>query len=245
MQIKIENMREQNREIQKMSSAKAPSPPKEQAIVAVASGEGIRGIFHDIMVEGFVEGGQTMNPSAEDIATVIRSVNARNVVVLPNNGNIILAAQQSAELVDCKVYVVPTRTVPQGISAALAYNPESPAEENTASMAGAMDAVRSGMVTYAIRDSTMDGYEIRKGDVLGISDVGIACVGSDVASVAMDLVKSLTDENSCMISFYWGSDVSREDALALRDLVRREIPHCDAEAYDGGQPIYYYIVSVE
>jgi DAK2 domain fusion protein YloV len=245
MQIKIENMREQNREIQRMNGAASPRPPKEQAIVAVASGEGIRGIFHDIMVEGFVEGGQTMNPSAEDIATVVRSMNAKNVIVLPNNGNIILAARQAAELVDCKLYVVPTRTVPQGISAALAYNPETPAEENAANMTGAMDSVRSGMVTYAIRDSSMDGHDIKKGDILGISEVGIACVGSDVSKVALELVKSLADENSCMISFYWGTDVGREDAMALRDAVRKELPHCDAEAYDGGQPIYYYIVSVE
>lgn len=243
MQIKIENMREQNREIQRMNNA--PQAPKEQAIVAVASGDGIRGIFHDIMVEGFVEGGQTMNPSAEDIAGVVRSMNAKHVIVLPNNGNIILAARQAAELVDCKVHVVPTRTVPQGISAALAYNPETPAEENAANMAGAMDSVRSGMVTYAIRDSSMDGHDIKKGDILGISEVGIACVGGDVAKVALELVKALADENSCMISFYWGTDVGREDALALRDAVRKELPHCDAEAYDGGQPIYYYIVSVE
>lgn len=245
MQIKIENMREQNREIQKMNNAKAPAPPKEQAIVAVASGEGIRGIFHDIMVEGFVEGGQTMNPSAEDIATVIRSVNARNVIVLPNNSNIILAAQQAAELVNCKVHVVPSKTVPQGISAALAYNPEAPVDENAANMAAAMESVRSGMVTYAVRDSSLDGHTIRKGDVLGISETGIACVGSDVAQVTLDLAKTLTDENSCMISFYWGADVNHDDAMALRDAVRREISHCDAEAYDGGQPIYYYIVSVE
>ena len=244
MQIKIENMREQNREIQRLNNAK-PAPPKEQAIVAVAAGEGIRGIFHDILVEGFVEGGQTMNPSAEDIATVVRQVNARNVVVLPNNGNIILAAQQAAELVECRVFVVQTRTVPQGIAAALAYNPESPPEENAENMSSAMDSVRSGMVTYAVRDSSLDGHNIHKGDVLGISESGICCVGANVSDVTMELVKSLADENSCMISFYWGSDVSRDDAMALRDAVRREIPHCDAEAYDGGQPIYYYIVSVE
>lgn len=244
MQIKIENMREQNREIQRLNNAK-PAAPKEQAIVAVASGDGIRGIFHDILVEGFVEGGQTMNPSAEDIATVVRQVNAKNVIVLPNNGNIILAAQQAAELVSCKVFVVPTRTIPQGISAALAYNPEASAEENAASMTAAMDAVRSGTVTYAVRDSSMDGHSIRKGDVLGISDGSIQCVGTSVHDVTLELAKGLADENSCMISFYWGADVSREDALALRDAVRREIPHCDAEAYDGGQPIYYYIVSVE
>jgi DAK2 domain fusion protein YloV len=243
MSIKIENMREQNREIQRQNSR--PAPPKEQAIVAVATGEGIRGIFHDIMVEGFVEGGQTMNPSAEDIATAIRQVNAKSVIVLPNNGNIILAAQQASELVDCKVFVVPSKTIPQGISAALAYNPESPAEENAAGMAAAMEAVRSGMVTYAVRDSSMDGHTIHKGDVLGISEEGIACVGANIAQVTMDLVKTLADENSCMISFYWGADVSREDAMALRDAVRKEISHCDAEAYDGGQPIYYYIVSVE
>lgn len=248
MQIKIENMREQNREIQRMKAAtapKAPAPPKEQAIVAVAAGEGIKGIFHDIMVEGFVEGGQTMNPSAEDIASAIRAVNATNVIVLPNNSNIILAARQAAELVDCKVFVVPTKTVPQGISAALAYNPEASADENAESMTAAMHAVKSGMVTYSIRDSSMDGFDIKKGDVLGIGEHGISCVGPDVANVTLDLIKSLSDENSCMVSFYWGVDVRKDDAIALRDRVRREMPQCDAEAYSGGQPIYYYIVSVE
>ena len=160
MAIKIENMREQNREIQRSREAaahKPPAPPKEQAIVAVAAGQGIKGIFHDIMVEGFVEGGQTMNPSAEDIASAIRGVNAKNVIVLPNNSNIILAARQAAELVDCKVHVVPTKTVPQGISAALAYNPEASAEENAENMAAAIGAVKSGMVTYSVRDSQIDG----------------------------------------------------------------------------------------
>jgi DAK2 domain fusion protein YloV len=248
MQIKIENMREQNRQIGRANGAAqpaAPQPPKEQAIVTVASGAGIRGIFHDIMVEGFVEGGQTMNPSAEDIASAIREVNASNVIVLPNNGNIILAARQAAELVDCKVFVVPTRTVPQGISAALAYNPEASAEENAEAMTQAMESVRSGMVTYSVRDSSIDGFDIKKGDVLGIGEHGIACVGKDVSDVTMDLIRSMSDENSCMVSFYWGVDVRKDDAIALRDRVRREIPHCDAEAYNGGQPIYYYIVSVE
>jgi DAK2 domain fusion protein YloV len=248
MQIKIENMREQNRQIGRANGTpqKAePQPPKEQAIVTVASGAGIKGIFHDIMVEGFVEGGQTMNPSAEDIASAIRQVNARNVIVLPNNSNIILAARQAAELVDCKVHVIPTKTVPQGISAALAYNPESSAEENAEAMTQAMESVRSGMVTYSIRDSSIDGFDIKKGDVLGIGEHGIACVGKDVADVTMELIRKMSDENSCMVSFYWGVDIKKDDAIALRDRVRKEIPHCDAEAYNGGQPIYYYIVSVE
>ena len=249
MQIKIENMREQNREIGRQKTAqaatKAPAPPKEQAIVAVAAGEGIKGIFHDIMVEGFVEGGQTMNPSAEDIASAITAVNAKNVIVLPNNPNIILAARQAAELVDCTVHVIPTKTVPQGISAALAYNPEAAAEENAESMADAISSVKSGMVTYSVRDSQIDGFDIQKGDILAIGDRGIANVGKDVTDVTLGMIKKMADENSCMVSFYWGTDVRREDAMALRDLVRRELPHCDAEAYDGGQPIYYYIVSVE
>jgi uncharacterized protein len=249
MQIKIENMREQNRQIKKekteTSVPKAPSPPKDQAIVTVAAGEGIKGIFHDIMVEGFVEGGQTMNPSADDIAEAIRSVNAKNVIVLPNNSNIILAARQAAELVDCKVYVIPSKTVPQGISAALAYNPEASAEENAANMTSAMESVKSGLVTYSIRDSSIDGFDIKKGDILGIGQKGIACVGTDINTVTMDLIKTMEDDNSCMVSFYWGADVKKEDAIALRDRVRKELPHCDAEAYSGGQPIYYYIVSVE
>ena len=248
MAIKIENMREQNREIQRAKAAagqKPPAPPKEQAIVAVAAGQGIKGIFHDIMVEGFVEGGQTMNPSAEDIATAIRDVNAKSVIVLPNNSNIILAARQAAELVECTVHVIPTKTVPQGISAALAYNPEASAEENAENMAAAIGSVKSGMVTYSVRDSQIDGFDIRKGNILGIGDKGIKSVGETVPDVTVDLIRSMVDDNACMISFYWGSDVKKEDAIALRDRVRREIPSCDAEAYEGGQPIYYYLVSVE
>ena len=246
--IKIENMREQHREIMERRAASAPqpsAPPKEQAIVAVAAGEGIKGIFHDIMVDGFVEGGQTMNPSAEDIATAIRAVNANHVLVLPNNSNIILAARQAVELVGCQVYVVPTKTVPQGIAAALAFNPEASPEENAQAMADAFKIVRSGSVTYAVRDSSADGFDIKKGDILGIGEKAIVAVGQSVEEVTIDLVRSLSDDQSSMVSFYWGADVREQDALALRDRIRAEFKNCDAEAYHGGQPIYYYIVSVE
>ena len=244
--IKIDNMREQFREVEaRRNAARRNNPPKEQAVIAVAVGEGIKSIFRDIMVEGFVEGGQTMNPSAEDIAEAIRSVNARSVLVLPNNSNIILAARQAMELVECEVHVVPTKTIPQGIAAALAFNPEASAEENADSMEQAMAVVRSGMVTYSVRDSSADGFEIHEGDILGIGEKAIACVGHDVADVTMELIAKMADEGSCMVSFYWGADVRKEDAMALRDRVRAAFPNCDAEAYEGGQPIYYYIVSVE
>jgi dihydroxyacetone kinase-like predicted kinase len=141
--------------------------------------------------------------------------------------------------------VVPTKTVPQGISAALAFNPEASPEENAANMEQAIAAVKSGMVTYSVRDSSADGFDIKKDDILGIGEKKIACVGKDVSDVTMELIKLLADENSCMVSFYWGADIKKEDAIALRDRVRVELPHCDAEAYEGGQPIYYYIVSVE
>ncbi len=244
--IKIENMREQFREVQeKREQARRNHPPKEQAIIAVAAGEGLKSIFRDIMVEGFVEGGQTMNPSADDIAAAIRGVNAKSVLVLPNNSNIILAARQAAELVECEVHVVPTKTIPQGIAAALAFNPEAPVEENAEAMAQAMTLVKSGMVTYAVRDSSADGFDIHEGDILGIGEKAIACVGRSVADVTLDLISNLADENSCMVSLYWGFETQENDAMALRDRIRAAYPHCDAEAYAGGQPIYSYIVSVE
>ena len=249
--IKIENMREQHRQIierraAERANAPAPAaPPKEQAIVSVAAGDGIQGIFHDIMVDGFVEGGQTMNPSAEDIATAIRAVNAKHVLVLPNNGNIILAARQAVELVECQVHVIPTKTVPQGIAAALAFNPEASPEENAQTMTEAFQTVRSGSVTYAVRDSSADGFEIHKDDILGIGEKAIVAVGQSIEDVTLQLVRTMSNDQSCMVSLYWGADVPEADAMALRDRVRSEFKNCDAEAYRGGQPIYYYIVSVE
>jgi len=259
--MKIDNMREEHNErlfkdAQKLAAQQAQEasrkemepqgPPKDAGFVVVSIGDGMKEIFKGLGADAIVEGGQTMNPSTADILEAAQKVNARTVFILPNNKNIILAASQAAEMSkDKKLIVVPSTTVPQGISAMINYNADLSDEENLETMTEEMSAVRSAQVTFAVRDTTIDDKEVHQGDIMGLSDKGLAAVGSDIAQTVIDTLASMADEDDQIISLYYGSDISEEDALDLADRIRELYPDCEVEAYSGGQPIYYYVFSVE
>ncbi len=239
--IKIENMLEQNRELKK----KYEEEKKQMGMLAVSAGSGISGIFKDIMVDAVIEGGQSMNPSASDIADAVQRINAENVFVFPNNKNIILAAEQAKSLVENRtIHVIPTKNIPQGFSAALAFNPELTVNENKANMIHSMDTVTVGQVTYAVRNTKMDGFELKVGDIMGLDNKKILSVGKDIALVAIDLISKLRS-NEEIITLYYGKEVSEEDALALQSIIESKYPECDVELHYGGQPIYYYYIALE
>ncbi len=246
--IKIDNMREEARERQAMREeaiAAAAKEEKEFGIVSVALGDGLAEIFNELGIDKIVDGGQTMNPSIEDLHSAIESTNARNVFVLPNNTNIILAAQQAAELTERNVIVLPTKSVPMGISAALAFNPEADAEENTAAMLEAADMVHTASITYAVRDTNFDDREIHSGDIMGLLDNKLTILGNDVKQVALDMAETMVNEESALITVYYGSDVSEEDAQQLTDELTEKYTDCDVTMQYGGQPLYYYLIAVE
>lgn len=240
--VKIENMLEENRELIKKYEAEK----KEIGMLSICSGDGIAAIFKDINVDRVIEGGQTMNPSAQDIADAIIKINAENIFVFPNNKNIILAAEQSKSLVEGKkVYVVPTKSIPQGISAALAMNPEATADENFLEMIHAIDNVSSGMVTYAVRNAKVDGFSLTKGDIIALDNKKVLAKGKDLAKVTGDLIEKLRYNAHSLVNLYYGSDVTEEEATALQAKLAERYPELDVELFYGGQPIYYYIVSLE
>lgn len=224
----------------------AKEPPKKMGFISVSIGEGLSEIFRDLGVDYLIEGGQTMNPSTEDMLEAIEKVNAENIFILPNNKNIILAAEQAAKLTAGKrIIVLPTKTIPQGIAAMVGFMPEMGVEENEESMKEGYQNILSGQVTYAVRDTTINGKTIRNGDIMGINDDGIQAVGSDVESTTLDLLDRMTDSDSELISLYYGADVTEEQANALAARVEERFPDVDVETNFGGQPIYYYMVSVE
>lgn len=240
--IKIENMLEENRELIKKYEAEK----KEMGMLSICSGTGLADIFKDLNCDRVIEGGQTMNPSAQDIADAIIKINAENVFVFPNNKNIILAAEQSKSLVEGKkINVVPTKSIPQGISAALAFNPEVSADENLINMLHAIDNVTSGQVTYAVRTTKVDGFSLNKGDIIGLDNKKILAHGKDIAAVTTKLIDKLRDQSHSLINLYYGSDVTEEDASALQAKIQETYPDLDVELFFGGQAIYYYIVSLE
>lgn len=240
--IKIENMLEENRELIKKYEAEK----KEMGMLSICSGTGLADIFKDLNCDRVIEGGQTMNPSAQDIADAIIKINAENVFVFPNNKNIILAAEQSKSLVEGKkINVVPTKSIPQGISAALAFNPEVSADENLINMLHAIDNVTSGQVTYAVRTTKVDGFSLNKGDIIGLDNKKILAHGKDIAAVTAKLIDKLRDQSHSLINLYYGSDVTEEDATALQAKIQETYPDLDVELFFGGQAIYYYIVSLE
>ena len=253
--MKIDNMREehkekviheQDRKKAAEQEAKKEEPKKPFGFVAVSVGEGLNDIFKDLGVDHIIEGGQTMNPSTEDVLDAISKVNAETVFVFPNNKNIILAANQAAEIEEeKKVIVIPTKTIPQGISALISFDEGATAEANQAGMEDAITAVKSGQVTYAVRDTSIDGKEIKTGDYMGIDDAGIQAVGQDITEVVKDLIGAMADEDSELLSIYYGSDVEEEKANALVEAVQAAYPDFEVEAHAGGQPIYYYILSLE
>ena len=215
-------------------------------MVAVSLGEGFNSIFSDLTVDSIVEGGQTMNPSIEDISAAIEKTHAKTVFVLPNNGNVILAAQQAAQLAEGKqVVVIPTKNVAMGIAAAIAFQPEASVEDNAAAMEEAAQRVRTGTVTYAVRDTDFEDKHINEGDIIGLYNGAIHTVGSSIHDVTRDLMKAIVTEDDELITVYYGKDTSEEDAQALTDELAELYGDCDVEMQMGGQPLYYYLVSVE
>ena len=250
--LKIDNMREEHEEklikdASKIAAQqKAEEPRKDMGFISVSIGEGIGEIFKGLGVDYLIEGGQTMNPSSEDMLNAIDKVNAEHIFILPNNKNIILAANQAKALCEDKdIIVIPTKTVPQGITAMINFMPDSSAEENEARMTEELANVKTGQVTYAVRDTHIDDKEIKEGNIMGIGDHAILAVGEDVEQTTLDMFKELIDEDSELISIYYGEDVKKEDAEKLGEDLSDLYPDCDIEVHFGGQPIYYYVVSVE
>lgn len=241
--LKVDNMREQNRQIKE----KMLRERKEQAVIAVSAGDGLESDFRELGVSYVISGGQTMNPSIDVIAQAIRKVNAKHVFVLPNNSNIIMAAQQAAEVSECGVTVLPTKTVMQGISAMTGFNPDSSIEENTEAMTECYTNVLSGSVTFAVRDTSYDGNAIHTDDIIGLIDGRIAEVCSDPSSCAKALIEKMIDqkEDCGFISIYWGDGISEEQANSLSDELSVSYPDIEFMVRRGGQPLYYYFISVE
>ena len=215
-------------------------------MLAISQGDGLTSIFKDLLVDRIIEGGQTMNPSASDIADAANRINAEHVFVFPNNKNIILAAEQSKKLVENKkIHVVPTKNVPQGFVAALAFDPDAPADENLINMMHAADTVTVGQVTYAVRTTNIDGFSLEKGDIIGLDNKKILAKGNDISELTAELVDKLLDGGHETLNVYYGADVKEEDAMVLCDNLRLKYPDLEIEFYYGGQPIYYYIISLE
>ncbi len=262
--MKVDNMREEHQERlfrsdevqaardkerrteEELQAAKKEEPRKQTAFISVTIGDGLSELFKQLGVDVLIQGGQTMNPSTDDMLNAIAEAHAENVFILPNNKNVILAANQAQELTtDCNVFVIPTKTIPQGITAVVSYVPDKSPEENAADMTEEIESVKTGEVTYAVRDTKIDGVEIKSGDIMGIGDNGILAVGSNVSDVVMKMLEKITDDDSELISIYNGSDYSDEDAEALCERIQEAYPDVDVEVNDGGQPIYYIILSVE
>ena len=245
---KIENMKLQHKARQKEAKQEfVPAKPEKQyGFVAVAAGNGIESMFRDIGVDCIVKGGQTMNPSTEDMLNAIAKVNAKTIYIFPNNKNIVLAANQARDLTEDKeIVVVPTKTIPQGITAMISYVPEKNSAENTEAMLQAIEHVKTGQITYAVRDTRIDDKEIHEGDMMGIGDHGILAVGKDRMEVAKETVAQMVDDESEVISIYYGADTEEAEAEELATALEEAYPDCDVELNAGGQPIYYYVISVE
>lgn len=244
--IKIDNMREQHQSLTGLSPVEEEKPQKQIAVVAVSAGDGLGAIFKDCLVDELVEGGQSMNPSAEDIKEAIERAPSDHVIVLPNNKNIILAAEQAGELTEKTIAVIPSKTFPQGLSAMLSYRGEDASlEENEQAMREALGSVKSASVTKAVRDSHMNGEQILEGEFLGILEGDIVSHGTDMKQTVEALLEKMVTEDDAVISFYSGAEVAEEEARALVDEVAEKYDDLDTELYQGGQPVYHYIISVE
>ena len=265
--IKIDNMREEHQEklikdSQKLAAQQKAEeeayeaaqveektnnmPAKEMGFVSVSIGEGMNEVFRGLGVDYLIEGGQTMNPSTEDMLNAIEHVNAKTVFILPNNKNIIMAANQAVDLVEDKqIIVIPTKTIPQGITALVNYIPDHSAEENKEQMMAEIENVKTGQVTYAVRDTEIDGKTIKQNDFMGIGDKSILSVGTDLMATTLEMVDAMVDEDSAIVSIYFGSDSDEDSANELAAAIEEKYPDVEVEVNDGGQPIYYYIISVE
>ena len=239
---KIENMLEQNRQLK----AKIAAEKKDQGMLAICAGQGIADIFKDLFVDRVIEGGQTMNPSASDIATAVQKINADNVFVFPNNKNIILAAEQAKALVENRtIHVIPTKNIPQGFAAALAFSPDVSAEENKTNMIHALDNVKAGQVTHAVRTTNVNGFHIKEGDIIGLDDKKILARNNNIDDTVLTLLDKLKEDYHEVITLYYGEGVTEEEASALSEKVQEAFPDCDVDYHSGGQPVYYYLVSLE
>lgn len=255
--IKIDNMREEHQEKlikeseklakeQAAEEQKAKEPEKEMGFVSVSIGEGMNEVFKGLGVDYIIEGGQTMNPSTEDMLNAIEKVNAKNVFILPNNKNIIMAANQAVSLVEDKqIIVIPTKTIPQGITALVNYIPDHSVEKNKEQMMAEIENVKTGQVTYAVRDTEIDGKTIKQDDYMGIGDKSILAVGKDLKQTTLEMVDAMVDEDSAIVSIYFGSESSEEKAEEIASAIEEKYPDVEVEVNDGGQPIYYYVISVE
>lgn len=265
--IKIDNMREEHQEklikdSQKLAAQQKAEeeayeaaqadektnnmPAKEMGFVSVSIGEGMNEVFRGLGVDYLIEGGQTMNPSTEDMLNAIEHVNAKTVFILPNNKNIIMAANQAVDLVEDKqIIVIPTKTIPQGITALVNYIPDHSAEENKEQMIAEIENVKTGQVTYAVRDTEIDGKTIKQNDFMGIGDKSILSVGTDLKATTLEMVDAMVDEDSAIVSIYFGSDSDEDSANELAAAIEEKYPDVEVEVNDGGQPIYYYVISVE
>ena len=260
--MKIDNMREEHNERviqnservaaeqaaaqEEEKKAQDKANRKEYGFISVSAGQGLSEIFSGLGVDCIIEGGQTMNPSTEDMLNAIAKVNAENIFILPNNSNIILAANQAKDLVEDKnIYVIPTKTIPQGITALINFTPDKSMEENASDMEEEIRHVKTGQVTYAVRDTMIDGIEIHKDDIIGLGDKTILADGTDISDVTFQTINAMVDEDSELIGIYYGADISRRQAEALADRLTEAFPEIDVEINEGSQPIYYYILSVE
>ena len=257
--MKIDNMREEHHErliknAEKLAEQqkaeeekkKTDEPKKKYGFIAVSVGEGLDEIFKGLNVDYIISGGQTMNPSTEDILNAVEKVNAETIFVLPNNKNIILAANQAESLVEDKnVIVIPSKTIPQGISAMIGFVEDNSAEDNKEAMTDSMSYVKTGEITYAVRDTVIDDKEIREGNIMGIGDEGILSVGDEITATTVDMIKKMQDEDSEIVSIYYGEGVTEDEAQTLASKLSEELPDLEIEVYSGGQPVYYYIASVE
>ncbi len=240
--VKIENMLEQNRQLRKKQEK---VPMKEYGMIVVAAGDGLSNVFKDIDVDYVISGGQTMNPSANDIATAADKVNAKNIFVFPNNKNIIMSAEQANDITDKNLIVIPTKSIPQGISAVLAFDANSSIEENKENMNEVISSVRSGSVTYAVRTTNVDGIDVTVGDIMGLDEHSVLTTGKDVTDTTVALIEKLAHDDSSNITLFYGEGVTEEDTQKLQANLEEKFPNVDVSIVFGGQPVYYYIISVE
>lgn len=241
--IKIDNMRYQHNN--KFGEAELKSELKEYGFVTVAMGEGIENIFKDLNVDYIISGGQTMNPSTEDILDAVNKINASNIIVLPNNSNIVLAANQASEISEKNVIVLPTTTIPEGITSLLEFNEELDLEDNISNMTDAFSRMKTSQVTFSVRDTTLDGIEIKKDDILGICDGKLASVGINIKEVTLDLIDKTLDEESQLITIFYGEEIDEDQGKAIIDVLKEKYSDLDIELIYGGQPLYYYLIAVE
>jgi hypothetical protein len=257
--MKVDNMREEHHERliknaekiaeqqkQEEQQKKAEEPRKKYGFIAVSVGNGLDEIFKGLNVDYIISGGQTMNPSTEDILNAVDKVNAETIFVLPNNKNIILAANQAESLMEDKnIVVIPSKTIPQGISAMIGFVEDNSTDENKEAMIDSMSYVKTGEITYAVRDTVIDDKEIHEGNIMGIGDEGILAVGDDITATTVEMIREMQDEDSEIVSIYYGEGVTEDEANVLAEKICEEMPDLEVEVYAGGQPVYYYIASVE